>query len=250
MFFLKKEEVLYKENLELKNRFNHYRQCYILGTGPSINKLNLKFNENDLIISMGNFHEHPEINKIKPHIHVFAASHDPITDEVLKKWWHRAEEKLPKNTLILVENRDYALAKKCFKSRDVFKYSYGGKFPIDFTKKLKSPESVSQIAMQLAIYIKFSKIYFLGINLHWQLLDSYSHFYSHNQPSLEFYLKEEGITVNYDRGKDLSKEVLYRLYKIYQSYELINYEAQKYNLCIINGDEFSKFDVFPYENFA
>jgi 6-hydroxymethylpterin diphosphokinase MptE-like len=245
IFFFIKEKVLYKENVELKNRFNHFKQCYILGTGPSINKLNLKFNENDLIISMGNFHEHPDINKIKPHIHVFAASHEPITDAVLKKWWYRADEKLPKDTLILVENRDYVLAKECFKSREVFQYSYGGKFPIDFTKRIISSGSVAQIALQLAMYYKIREINLVGINHDWQRLTPYSHFYSHDKPSLEYYLYDKNIKIHYEERKGhMPKEFLYSDYRLYQGYEKLKVYAEGENINVYNIDPYSSFDVF------
>jgi hypothetical protein len=240
--------VVYKENYELIYKFSHYKKCVILGTGPSINNFDLNFSESDLIISVGNFHEHKNIEKIKPHIHVFAASHPPITDDVFKEWWMRCNYKLPKETAVLVEKRNYALAIEVFKNRKIFQYSYGGQFPIDFTRKIKSPDSVSQIAMQLAIYLKISKIYFFGIDLHWQMLEPHRHFYSHDEPSLEYYLGKQDIKVEYEIGEYLSKNVMYRLFKIYQNYEGINVEAIKNGLNIYNANKYSKFDVFPYES--
>ena len=55
---------------------------------------------------MGNFHEHPDIETIKPHIHIFAASHPPITENVFKKWFLRANKQLPDSTLVLVEHKN------------------------------------------------------------------------------------------------------------------------------------------------
>jgi 6-hydroxymethylpterin diphosphokinase MptE-like len=250
MVFLKKEEVLYKENIELKNRFIHYKQCYILGTGPSINKLNLKFNENDLIISVGNFHEHTDINKIKPHIHVFAASHEPITESVLINWWKRANEKLSKDTIVLVERRDEVIAQQVFLDREVFTYSYGGHLPVDFTKKIISPWSVTIVALQFAIYLKITDIYLLGINHDWQCIKPYKHFYDHKKPSLEYYLKQENIKISYEEQKQpLPKERLYREYELFQQYETLKCYAESQGFKIYNGDKFSNFDMFEKKNY-
>ena len=242
-------DILYKENVELRKNFENYSKCIILGSGPSINRFDLEFSENDLIISVGNFHEHKNIETIKPHIHIFAASHPPISEEILKMWWTRCDEKLPVETVILVEKRNYSTALEVFKKRRVYQYSYGGNYPIDFTKKIKSPDSVSQVAMQLAIYFQISKIYFLGIDLHWQMLVPHRHFYSHDEPSLEYYLSAKGIKVEYEIGENLSKNVLYRLFKIYQNYEDLNNEAIENGLNIYNGNKNSKFDIFQYESY-
>jgi len=59
------------KNKELLKLFSKYKTCYILGSSPSINKINLtKLSENVMKISMGNFYEHPNINKIKPSISI------------------------------------------------------------------------------------------------------------------------------------------------------------------------------------
>lgn len=242
------KDVLFPENRDLISMFKAYSKSYILGTSPSINQIDLnKLDSDALVISMGNFHEHPDIDVINPHIHVFAASHPPITENVFRNWFSRAEEVLPNNTIVLVENRDFALAKSIFTSRQVYAYAYGGEFPIDFTKKIKSPLSVSQVAMQLAVYVKSKKVFFLGIDLHWQLLDPYHHFYAHDQPSLEYYLKQDGISISYGEKRDLSKNTLYYVYKVYKSYEDINNYALISGSNIVNGNLDSKFDVFPYE---
>jgi len=123
-------------------------------------RLNLKQLDKDaLIVTMGNFYEHPQIREIGPNIHVFAASHPPITKKVLTNWWMRCNDILPKKTILLIEKRDREVAKKVFSDRKLFFYSYGGRLPVDFTKKILSPHSVSIIALQLAIYVGLKEIF-------------------------------------------------------------------------------------------
>ena len=166
------------KNKELLEIFKDYNTCYILGSSPSINKMNLtNLGENVMKISMGNFYEHSDIEKIKPSIHIFAASHSPITEKVLFNWWTRCQEILPKEIPILVEEKDKITAKNIFVGRTIYSYSYGGSLPIDFTKKIISAGSVAQIALQLAIYLKFNEINLIGINHDWQRLSAYKHFY-------------------------------------------------------------------------
>lgn len=239
---------VHKENVEFKTQFGTYKQAVILGSGPSINNLDLTVFKDDFVITMGNFYEHPDIEKINPKIHIFAASHPPLTEKVVIDWWTRCHEVLPKQTPVLIETRDKTIAQQVFKGRELFFYSYGGVLPVDFTKKILSPWSVTIVGLQLAVYCKIPKIVLLGINHDWQCIQPYTHFYNHEKPSLEYYLKKEGIKISYEEQKQpFPKERLYREYELYQQYESLKREAEKLDLKIVNGDPFSHFDVFPFE---
>ena len=238
-------DVLFPENKQLIDLFGGNERCFILGSAQTIIKIDLDFDKNDLVISMGNFHEHPDIHLINPSIHIFAASHPPITEKVLINWWERANKKLPKSTTILVEHRDEVIARQIFLDRELFVYSYGGGFPIDFTKKIMSPWSVTIIGLQMAIYLGIKNIFLVGINHDWQCIKPYKHFYSHDEPSLEYYLHNEGIDISYEKQKQpFPKERLYREYELYQQYEKLNEDALNLGLNIYNGDKYSDFDVF------
>lgn len=236
---------LYQKNIELKSLFSGYQQAVILGSSSSINKLDLTAFSDDMVITVGNFFEHPDIEKIKPKIHVFAASHPPITKEVLEAWWQRCDTVLPKQTPLLIEKRDRDIAEAVFKNRTVYYYSYGGEVPVDFTRPIMSPWSVTIVALQLAIYCEIPKTGILGVNHDWQCIQPYTHFYDHNKPSLEYYLHKAGIEISYEKQKQpFPKERLYKEYELYQQYELLKKESEKLDLKIYNFDPFSHFDVF------
>jgi hypothetical protein len=239
---------LYKKNTEFKNLFSSYKNAIILGSSSSINKLDLtKFSE-DFVITVGNFYEHPQIEDIKPKVHIFAASHLPITNEVLKDWWKRCHKTLPKSTVLLLEKRDKEVAEAIFVDRKVYYYSYGGQLPVDFTKPVISPWSVTIVALQLAIYCQIKTIGILGVNHDWQCIKPYTHFYDHTKPSLEYYLHKAGIEISYETQKQpFPKERLYREYELYQQYETLKNEAQKLNIDIFNYDPFSDFDMFKFD---
>lgn len=239
---------VFPENINLIELFSGYKNAIILGSSPSVNKLDLKGFNSDFVITMGNFYEHPEINQINPKVHIFAASHPPITEKVLTDWWTRCNEILPKTTVLLIEKRDKGIAEKIFRNRTIFYYSYGGSLPIDFTKKIMSPWSVTMVALQLAIYCKIQNISFLGIDHDWQNISNYTHFYSHDKPCLEYYLIENKIDFKYPESlKRLPKEKLYKEYELYQQYEKLKKEAEKESLTIKNADPFSLFDVFEFD---
>ena len=240
------KDVLFPENKILLEEFCKYKKAVILGSAPSVGSLDLeKFSKTTLIISMGNFHEHKDIKAINPHIHAFAASHDPLIPKVLKNWWIRCHEKLPEKTIVLLENKDRKIAEEVFANRKFYTYSYGGTYPVDFTKKIVSPWSVTQIALQLCINLRIKETYILGVNHDWQSCKPYTHFFKHSEPSLEYYLHQEGISTRNEQLKQpMPKEKMYRSYELYQSYELLKRESEKLDLKIYNGDPYSSFDVF------
>ncbi|MFP4845638.1 hypothetical protein [Winogradskyella sp. PE311] len=245
---IKNPNKLYQSNVELKRTLSGYKQAVVLGSSSSINKLNVSLFSDDLVISVGNFFEHPNIDNIKPKIHVFAASHAPITREVLESWWQRCDKILPKETPLLIEKRDKLVAESVFTDRKIYYYSYGGNVPVDFTKPIMSPWSVTIVALQLAIYCEVPKTGILGVNHDWQCLQPYTHFYDHNKPSLEYYLHRAGIEISYEKQKQpFPKERLYREYELYQQYELLKRESERLGLKIYNYDPFSHFDVFSFE---
>lgn len=248
ILFKFKSEKKFPENIKLIEMFSVYKNAIILGSSPSINKLDLKGFNSDFVITMGNFYEHPEINVISPKVHIFAASHPPITEKVLTDWWMRCNAILPKTTVLLIEIRDKKIAEKVFLDRQIFYYSYGGELPVDFTKNIISPWSVTIVALQLAIYCKIKNISLMGIDHDWQNLMEYSHFYSHNNPCLEYYLIENKINFKYAESlKRLPKERLYKEYELYQQYEKLKLEAEKDLIVITNSDPFSQFDVFEFD---
>jgi hypothetical protein len=245
--FLKNPYKLYAKNVELKEMFSGYKNAVILGSSSSINNIDITKYAENIVITVGNFYEHPQIEIIKPNVHIFAASHHPITVEVLRNWWQRCHEILPKSTILLIEKRDKEIAEAVFVNREIYYYSYGGQLPVDFTKPLLSPWSVTIVALQLAIYCRIPTIGIIGINHDWQCIKPYIHFYNHDKPSLEYYLNKAGIVISYEKQKQpFPKERLYREYELYQQYESLKVEAERLNLNIYNYDPFSDFDVFKF----
>lgn len=239
-----------RENINLNDLVKGKVKAILFGSAPSINKIDIvKFDDTYFKVSMGNFHEHKDIAELNPNIHVFARSHPPITFEVLKQWFERAHHRLPRETAILLSEKDFKNHSKIFKNRRVFTYQYGGKRPIDFTQAILSPWSVAQIALQLAIYMRIATIEFIGIDHDWQNITEYKHFYSHNEPSLELFLSQIGVEVAYPKsGARLGKEKLYQNNKLFSIYEVIKEEASKLGINIYNSDPYSLFDVYPKIN--
>lgn len=222
------------------------KEAYIIGASPSINKLDLLNLQDDFVLTVSNLHEHPDIKIINPAIHIFAKSHPPITNTVWSRWMKRCEQKLPGATEIFFHTKDYRSSIPFFnQERKISHYSTGGTLPLDFTIEVIAPWSVVVLALQMAIYMKFERITLIGVDHNWQCCSKYDHFYSEGTPSLEYYLKQENIKIpNNDVNFNLSKEILYKQYALYQQYETLKLYAEECGIQIYNGDPYSNFDVF------
>lgn len=238
----------FPRNKELQRKFSNKSIAYILGTSSTVNELNLcNLELNSLKISVGNFFEHKDIDTIHPDIHLFAASHPPLNEEVLKLWWTRCDQVLPKSIPVLIEKRDQKIALEVFVNREVYFYGYGGDYPIDFTKNVPAPWSISLTALQFAVYCQVKEIFVVGVEHEWRQVKPYLHFYSHDQPSLEYYLIQVGLRKAFpDRPKNPNpgKGALYRYYSLYQQHERLKEFAALSNIEIYNVDPNSSFDVF------
>ncbi len=247
-------KVLFPENEKLRSLFGSREKGYILGTSSSILKFDLTALESDALkITVGNFYEHPDIEKINPTIHVFASSHAPITSTVLSNWWNRCDKVLPAGIPVLVADKDRGVAQESFQKRDVYFYSYGGSFPIDFTRMVISPWSVSVLVVQLALYLKTRNTYLLGVDHDWRHIIPYQHFYSHEEPSLEYYLYQEGLIKSLtppDKVHTPPKSSLYKFYDLYQQHEELRAYAESEGLNVYNGDVSSIFDVYDRKDYS
>src|SRR3989344_3781875 len=113
-------------NAELKNSYNG-KKCFILATGPSIKKQNLKKLLGEPCISVSNFFVHPDFKTIAPVFHVFASSHRPITSEQMASWFTDAEKHFPEGQKVLVSITDKPIVENnhLFKKQKVFYYLLG-----------------------------------------------------------------------------------------------------------------------------
>ena len=89
---------LAEENINLKDCHRGER-CFILATGPSIQKQDLTLLKNEICISVSNFFVHPDYKKIKPLYHCIAPYHKPITEEAFQAWLLEIDQSLGDSSL-------------------------------------------------------------------------------------------------------------------------------------------------------
>ncbi len=243
--FYKKNRNFLKNNVQFRNQYKG-RRAFILATGPSIKSQDLSKLKDELCISVSNFFVHPDFKKIKPEYHIFAASHDPITDEQYTAVFRDAEKYFPDGQKVLVSITDKYLIDQSgvFKNQKVYYYSVGGTRPnkisnIDFTKRLPIIQTVTHIAIYLSFYLGCRDVYLLGCEH-----DTILHF----GESRHFYDEKKNVMVNLGYNGWDSFEITLKAYlNLWQTYREIREHAAKRDIKIYNCTPKSLLDIFPME---
>lgn len=241
------ETAILQPNRELCNRHVGER-CFILATGPSISKQDLSLLEGELCISVANFFVHPEFARIRPRYHCVAPLHPPFTDEDGIRWFRSMEPHMGHTTLVLSYSDKRLVDKNgLFAGREVRYVRFGAdwtdisKNGLDLSRLVPGPQSVSIMALMVALYIGCSEIYLLGVD-HTSFNPNtgkydYRHFYDRGANRLGELSPPEDLEWQF-----LSGWRLWSQYKALRSVALTN------SVAIYNATAGGILDVFPRVN--
>ena len=220
----------------------------ILGTGPSINKLDFKkiLKQNNFdFFSLSNFYLHKDIKKINPVAHFIAGLDNSVSKSDFNKWIENINKKLPKDTAIVTDIKNKKFLKNKFNNRSIFyiqtikRKSF---FCINIKLILPKPQSIPLLALPFAIGMKYDEIYLAGCD------HDILRFYGKDIKN--FYSKEKDIRKNltsksYWSDKNIINELEsnINLFKQYEQYK--RYSARK-KLNIYNLSKDSWLKYFPY----
>lgn len=239
------EKALLKKNLALKDIHNDDR-CFILATGPSIKHQDLKQLQGETCIAVSNFFVHPDYALIDPKYYCIAPYHLPITENAWQKWMNEIEISTG-NAKIFFSTSDRVrnLQNGKFKNKTLYFLKFGGsreyasRCGLDLTRQVFGPQSVTVMALMVAIYMGFKEIYLLGCDhdsiLH---INESRHFY----PETANALVRSGYTEWFQQ--DLEEQFLDYI-SLWKEYKLIQKIADVNGVFIGNATEGGLLDVFP-----
>jgi len=247
-----------------KEKYNGQR-CFVLATGPSIQKQDLRVLKGEKCIGVSMFHLHEHIDIIKPIWHVLAPPHPPFKFDTVKKIidssWERYKDFNEINFMLGSFEYEYSYLNYLTTQQNEFlKRFRDSVYFINYNKaKVLSEKNfdreemwnieenpfllrtVIYSAIQLANYLGFKEIILLGCD-HDYLYDinriENHHFYSEEQgfsdrENLSAFDRERWFFEYYNRWKD------YRLMRRYLALKGVK---------IINATEGGMLDVFPRRN--
>jgi hypothetical protein len=197
--FLKYQKII-AANIELKD-IHKGKRCFILGSGPSIQKEDLKPLKDEIVFALNNFYVHEDFKIVMSgsiqKYYMTAPIHPPQIEAEWKNWFEDMEKNIPQNiNMIFGLNKNkinikYILDKyQLFKDHKINWYYAGittseySKFnlnEINITNMIWSAGTVSIYALIMAIYMGFDEIYLLGMD-HSQICNT-------NKDNIRFYKK-------------------------------------------------------------
>jgi len=238
------ESAILAHNKELRNRHLGER-CFILATGPSIKTQDLKALQGETCIAVSNFFVHPDYHLIAPRYHCMAAYHPPITEEGWIAWMKEAAAKTGDSTFFfalsdLKRHQDAGVgAGRSVHYLHCGRSSASRQHGVDLTKPIFGPVSVPVMALQVALYMGFKRIYLLGCDHDWILhMNRSSHFYEEEQHALVRNGYNEWF--NFDWETDFAF-----MAALWRQYKTIRLCAESCSAEIYNATPGGLLDVFP-----
>lgn len=234
------------------------QRCFILATGPSINKQDLKPLKNEICFAASLFFLHKDIKEINPQYHVRAPNHPPFDFEVPQKSFEGLSQAYSRQTTCFFGHNDYEYSFRNFveqnpqfKNDNIYYLNYCHAQPLDETnynnpaiwdicKSLFSPRTVIYCAIQIAVYMGFKEIYLLGCD----------HDYLANltrRSSAHFYEDKEGIDDSQEWPS--TEEHFLRYHFRWKQYRLMGEHLETKGVHIYNATEGGLLDVFPRVNY-
>ncbi|RKZ76027.1 MAG: hypothetical protein DRQ57_05250 [Gammaproteobacteria bacterium] len=251
----KKYKALVSKNSELKD-IHQGKRGFILGSGPSIKKENLKPLKNEIVFALNNFYVHPDFQEIMggdvEKYYITAPTHLPQTEQEWRNWFIGMEKNMPCNaTMIFGLNGYKGNIKYIFDKYNIFQqhkiywyfsgvnvgeyYSFN-KRHIDIINMIWAAEAVSVYALIIAIYMGFNEIILLGMDHDYFLYD--------DEKEMRMYSSAIHQKDEFKRTFDDSfyiKEFL-RQYRIFCKYALLQ---KKYKGKVFNASNGGILKVFP-----
>ncbi|MBD1936516.1 hypothetical protein [Microcoleus sp. FACHB-68] len=261
MLEFQKYKKLLSKNLKFKNI--ETGRCFILGSGPSMKKIDLKLLKNEKVMALNNFYVHPVYEFIRPQYYVVAPLHRPQTDEEWVAWFKDMDNHLCANTILFLGLSHEGLFNQknpsayeivnlnngLFNSVDV-NYYFSGDFynrNIDKLLNLENPLfnslTCSLMAIVIALYLGFKEIYLLG-------MDS-NHFLFEQESDRRFYVNaiHQKDEIKRAWGDRFYVESFRVIYEIFNKYYNLNKIAEKKGTKIINATDNTVLKIFDCVEF-
>jgi len=246
------------KNIKYKN-IHKGKRCFILGSGTSINKEDLKVLKDEIVFAVNNFYVHEDFDDIMSgntdKYYMTAPIHPPQTYTEWKLWFKDMEKKVPLTAKLFVGINPNSLnAKKLILNENIFtkhniNYYYTGKVfseiffnknNLDLSKPIYSADAVSLYALTTALYMGFDEIYLLGMDHDYFLYD--------NESEMRMYKDAIHQKDEFKRkfgDKFYINEFLrqYRIFTMYETYK-VNHSSK-----IFNATSTRVLKVFPSVKF-
>ena len=224
---------------QFKNIYTEKDRCFIVATGPSlkIEDLNLLHEHKEITFSMNKVYKAFHLTSWRP-TYYFAS--DPEMLRVNEKDLVEldVDYKFLSDTYTPFWERNKGL-KNLYRFHSIFDYARKNEddFSEDVTKGMYASMTVAYLALQMAVYMGFKKIYIIGSDCDYygkDGTDDRTHFVA---------------GYNSDEAKKATKPYVLDVEQIFKSYEAAKCYADKHGIKIYNATRGGKLEVFERVDF-
>lgn len=252
-------EAEFARNIKFRN-IHEGERCFILATGPSINKQDLKLLKNEVCFAVSHFYLHKDIGEIDPMYYIDAPNHPPYGfEEFVRPNLMAFGKSFSSRTTYFFGHNFYEYSyfnflqqNPQFKKKNIYYLNYCNSPTLDesnynnpdlwdICRPLFGPRTVIYCAIQVAAYMGFKKIYLLGCDHDYLLNIARKH-------SVHFYKEEEGLDDSDDWPS--TEEFFLAYYLRWKQYRLMRSYLESRGCYIYNATEGGLLDVFPRVSLA
>jgi hypothetical protein len=225
-------------------------RCFILATGPSIKRQNLRVLKDEYSIAVNSFFLHPDFKFIAPKYYCMTPYHPEVGDKTWQDWmdeYDRGINGMNMSLFFSIEDKERLFRKPRFANKDIYfmNFDVAGRFNnnYDLSKPIPPVQSVSIMALYVAIQLGFKEIYLLGCDHDWIF---------HNKTTRHFYPEEKSTlakngfsewSVSPDMGTEFRA-----LATLWDQYRQIREYSMRNNIDIYYSTPEGKLDIFPFKN--
>lgn len=242
-------------NEVLRNRHAACSRCFILASGPSISRQDLSALRGETCISVSNFFVHRDYGVIRPAYHcipdVLSGHRGVVTEEYAVRWFREMERATGDAVMFFsYQDKPWIEREGLFGDRTVHYLHFDGGWDrvggsgVDLTRSVPGVQSVSVMALEVALFMGFGKIVLLGCDHDWLL---------HHGTSAHFYREDEHAIAarpGYSEwsGADVESECSSYV-RLWQQYKALLALARSRSVEIVNATPGGMLDVFPRASF-
>jgi len=237
-----------KKNDKIKN-IHYGKRCFIIGNGPSLNSQDLNKLKDEYTFVVNDFFMTELFDKINPFGYVVA---DPAYIDESKfsiEWLTKLDQKCKNQNLFFLSYTAKIIQKhNLFRSQNIYYLDMSGtfhedpsRFNLDLTKPIPGAQTVIIMAIMVAAYMGFNKIYLLGCDSDWAKYPSSKgalpHFYNEKNTCMMNPLISSTQDWMYEN-------VLNSTLVVFKSYRLLNNALRQKNVTVLNATNGGFLDMF------
>lgn len=254
----KKDSILDDNIISILQKNSRYKNMhegergFILCTGPSIAEMELTRLKDEKTIAVSGFYLHKDCQTISPDYYCLPTFENFLDFDSATEYLRKIQEVTLKSQYFFSLHEKQVIDKmREYDNRCVNYVAFASmpdfeKFDIELTSLAPAPQSVSIMALEIALYMGFKKIYLIGTEHDCLQTKRYTHFYDYSESIVSQNNQCENEQGDLGGPFDLELESLYNLWRQYKKIKQI---AERNGAEIYNATRGGVLDVFERVDF-